>query len=57
MSRRLKKRSDWSDSDDSPEEEKTSYEPSKHASDPVIKSKGFKNKKDSTNFKDKPGRG
>jgi hypothetical protein len=51
------RKSDWSESSDSPEEEKTSYEPSKHASDPVIKSKGFKLKRDSTYFKDKPMRG
>ena len=46
--RRDRKKSDWSESEDS-EEEKRSYEPSKHASDPLIKSKGFKKKgEDST---------
>jgi len=55
--RRDRKKSDWSESEDS-EEEKRSYEPSKHASDPLIKSKGFKKKgEDSTKFRPTPGRG
>jgi hypothetical protein len=44
-----KKGSGWSD-DEEKEEVKRSYEPSKHASDPVIRNKGFSSKKDSTAF-------
>ncbi len=58
VSRKKKKRtrkSEWSE--ESEEETKKSYEPSKNAADPIIKSRGFAKQKDSTAFQDKPRKG
>lgn len=55
-----RKQSEWSpepSDEESSEEEKHSYQPSKNTSDPTIKSKGFYKQRDSTTFKAKPVRG
>lgn len=49
------RKSEWSS--ESEEEIKKSYEPSKNAADPIIKSRGFAKQKDSTAFADKPRKG
>jgi hypothetical protein len=53
--RKKRHKSEWSS--ESEEEQKKSYEPSKNAADPTIKSRGFAKQKDSTAFADKPRKG